>query len=373
MKIEKFISSNQIEDGVEDARVDAVRRKILLIDEVDVFFSKEFYGNRYQPSLSLRDDCLSGLISMIWRERSNPNLDQLEELTETPEFKSCLERFGSDWEPLIIEAMKDMIYELRTFETGHEYIVQDDQIGYKELDNTVFDISYGYKTLFAYFQENENGRISGEALAKNVSLLVRLGTFSYAEIPKDFDSILGCSGTLSTLSKPEQNIIGEVYQIGLKTTIPSVYGRNNLRFNKQDNIMLEADQNFKKILAREIKDRLVGQNVGTKRAVFVVFETSGELDEFLSSGEYQAMRKSTLVLTETANNEEKKRIVNLASSSGQVTFFTKIFGRGTDFKVWLLFLWHRHSLLLNSSVLFQFSKELFFYRLYCFIRKKFIE
>lgn len=296
-----------------------------------MFFSKEFYGNRYQPSLSLQDPTISALISLVWQERTSNG--QLEQFTESDEFNACVERFGHDWEPLLIEALKDMLYELSSFQTGHEYIVQEDKIGYRELDTAVFDISYGYKTLFAYFLENESGRISDEALASNISLLVRLGCFSYAEIPKDFDSILGCSGTLSTLSGPEQHIIEQVYQIQLRTTVPSVYGRNNLRFNKQDNVQLELDENWRAILAREIRDRLVGQNVGTKRAVFVVFETGVDLEAFLNADEYQSMRANTLVLTETANSAEKKRIVNLASSSGQVTFFTKIFGRGTDFKV----------------------------------------
>lgn len=112
-------------------------------------------------------------------------------LKETSEFSTCIERFGSQWEGLIEEAAKDMLYELKTFESGHEYVVMNDKIGYKEQDNTVFDISYGYKTLFAYFMENERGKISDDSLNENVSILVRLGTFSYAEIPKDFHSILG--------------------------------------------------------------------------------------------------------------------------------------------------------------------------------------
>lgn len=301
---------------------------------MDVFFSKEFYGNRYQPSLSLAGPALSALISLVWQAgRASGGGGQLDELVESDEFKACVERLGADWQPLLVEALKDMLYELGSFQTGHEYIVQEDRIGYRELDTAVFDVSHGYKTLFAYLLENESGRISDEALASNVSLLVRLGCFSYAEIPNDFDSILGCSGTLSTLSAPEQHIIEQVYGIRLRTTVPSVYGRNNLRFHKQDNVQLEADENWRAVLAREIRQRLVGQNVGTRRAVFVVFETGAQLQAFLDAHEYQSMRPDTLVLTETANSAEKKRIVDLASSSGQVTFFTKIFGRGTDFKV----------------------------------------
>ncbi len=87
------------------------------------------------------------------------------------------------------------------------------------------------------------------------------------------------------------------------------------------------------MLKKEIEQRLVGQNVGTHRAVFVVFETKSELEKFLDSPEYEPLRHDTLVLTEELNIAEKNFIISTATSSGKITFFTKIFGRGTDFKV----------------------------------------
>ena len=47
------------------------RPKILLIDEVDVFFSKEFYGNVYTPSTMLRDPTITSLTNFIWSSRPN--------------------------------------------------------------------------------------------------------------------------------------------------------------------------------------------------------------------------------------------------------------------------------------------------------------
>ena len=326
--IETFIRTNQL--PLPSKSTGTGRARILLIDEVDVFFSKEFYGNRYQPSLSLTDPVLTNFISLIWKERHNS--PTLLKLKESDEFKACLDQFGVHWAPLITESAKDMLYELNSFET-HEYVVKNDKIGYKELDKTVFDTSYGYKTLFAYFLENQNGKISAESLSKNTSLLIRLGTFSYAEIPKQFDSILGCSGTLSTLSRPEQDIIENIYSIQHRTFIPSVYGRNNLIFNKETSILIEAEETCFQVLKKEIENRLVGVNVGTKRAVFVVFESKQTLRRFLESVEYMPLRNETLVLTEEASVQEKSYIINSATLSGKITFFTKIFGRGTDFKV----------------------------------------
>ena len=53
---------------------DYFRPRVLLIDEVDVFFSKDFYGNYYRPSLDLRDKTITDLITFIWKERKNSNL-----------------------------------------------------------------------------------------------------------------------------------------------------------------------------------------------------------------------------------------------------------------------------------------------------------
>ena len=36
------------------------------------FFSKDFYGNSYRPSLNLTDKTIKDLIWYIWKERKNP-------------------------------------------------------------------------------------------------------------------------------------------------------------------------------------------------------------------------------------------------------------------------------------------------------------
>ena len=146
-----------------------------------------------------------------------------------------------------------MLADLKTFES-HDYVAKDDKIGYKEQDNIVFDTSYGYKTLFAYFLEHEKGTISKDSLNKNINILIRLGSFSYAEVPLKFFSILGVTGTLETLSEPEKEIIENVYTIKFKTFIPSCYGRNNLNFNPRDNVLVESELNHYKSIAQEISN-----------------------------------------------------------------------------------------------------------------------
>lgn len=45
------------------------RERILLIDEIDVFFSKEFFGNTYTSQASLKDPTITALIEHIWSLR----------------------------------------------------------------------------------------------------------------------------------------------------------------------------------------------------------------------------------------------------------------------------------------------------------------
>ncbi len=38
----------------------------MLIDEVDVFFSKDFYGETYNPEYGLKDPKISEIMDNIW-------------------------------------------------------------------------------------------------------------------------------------------------------------------------------------------------------------------------------------------------------------------------------------------------------------------
>jgi len=216
-----------------------------------------------------------------------------------------------------------MLVDLKTFES-HDYVTKDDKIGYKEQENVVFDTSHGYKTLFAYFLENERGTISKESLNKNISILVKFGTFSYAEVPLKFNSILGVTGTLETLSAPEKEIIENVYNIKFKTFIPSCYGRNNLKFSAKDNVLIENEQNHHKIIAQEISHKILGNTPGTKRAVFIVLESNKELSKFLNSDAFLPYKNEAVILTEEASLQEKSYIINNATVSGNTTLFTKV-------------------------------------------------
>ena len=322
--VEEFISSDT--NPSLTTSHNEKRAKILLIDEIDVFFSREFFGSLYTPAASLRDPTINTLTDYIWANRKSRL--NLQKLKITNEYKALCQKFPN-WINLMNEAIKDMLSDVRNFES-HHYVVAQEKIGYIEQDNIVFDVVYGYKTLFAYYFENENNRISAKSLEENITVEIKCGSFSYAEIPLQFQNIMGVTGTLKTLSDPEKKVIESVYKIKKNTFSPSVFGKNNLKFVEKDDIMIEIGDDYLNVIRREIDTRLRGRS-GEKRAVLVFFESEKKLKAFYDSPVLTTIKESVSYVTEEATLEEKESLIKRATGSGQITLFTKVFGRGTDF------------------------------------------
>ena len=61
------------------------------------------------------------------------------------------------------------------------------------------------------------GKIEASVAAAELGFSLRAGQYSYAEAPKQFDAILGVTGTLDALSPYEKSIVHDVYQIKKRT------------------------------------------------------------------------------------------------------------------------------------------------------------
>ncbi len=46
---------------------------MLLIDEIDVFFQKDFFGELYRPEISITSGEVKNLMNYIWREYKRDN------------------------------------------------------------------------------------------------------------------------------------------------------------------------------------------------------------------------------------------------------------------------------------------------------------
>lgn len=89
-----------------------------------------------------------------------------------------------------------MLFEVNEIDTHTEYKIEDNKIGYKIGDRYQFNANQGYLTQFAYLRELEDAQVTQKAVLENLGLLIKCGSFSYAEIPRKFDVILGVTGTL---------------------------------------------------------------------------------------------------------------------------------------------------------------------------------
>mmetsp|Transcript_1307 Transcript_1307/g.2561 ORF Transcript_1307/g.2561 Transcript_1307/m.2561 type:complete len:1973 (-) Transcript_1307:280-6198(-) len=310
------------------------RPPILIIDEVDVFFSEDFYGRPYIPLAQIKSNEISKLLKFVWKLSKDYNLASVNskerneifnKIVGSQEYKSCMV------EPAVLnECVKKMVGDLVAYD--HEYKFQDNCIYYKEGDSLTDKIFVGYKTVFAYFKHHESQEISQDKLESMLSLLVDCGAFAYAEIPKLYISVLGVTGTLETLSAPEKRVLRDEYRVSKITIMPSVYGERSdlLKFSgnsSEDLQIYPSDTYFGKIVD-EINRRCLRNDA--QRPILVFFENVEKLESFRSCQKFRPLRDATLLLTEETLNRDD--VVAKTMNKGQVTLLTQELGRGTDFK-----------------------------------------
>lgn len=317
-----------------------VRPRVLIIDEVDVFFSPQFYGRPYNPLARLRSFEVSDLIKHLWSiSKKFSSLDGsgirrqiTAQIKESAQFNICLQKY-SKWGDLLHECVKSMVGDLLTFES-HEYKVENGRITYKDNDRRTDKICVGYKTMFAYFKHFDTGEIDATALEDSICLFINCGAFAYSEIPKLYTNVLGVTGTLETLNDPEKQVLENDYHVNMSTIMPSVYGDRRLRFqcnSSDDLIILRPEVYSTEIgLVKEIKKRMIGQN-SQPRPVLVFFENLRLMEEFRGCSAFRSLRDNALTLTEETDNRQD--VIRRAIEPGRVTLLTQELGRGTDFVI----------------------------------------
>ncbi|KAJ9461055.1 Protein translocase subunit SecA [Diplonema papillatum] len=311
-------------------------KRFALIDEVDVFLRKEFYGEEYCVHAPVRHPTVSSLAEHVWEQHvASPGAVKPSAILRSPQCAACCASLGSLWQPLVERAVIGMVQALATFgSTAYVVDTAQDKIGYTGREHGVdFSISYGYKTMWAYFDEHDKRRITKESRDARVALIFDCGSFSYAEIPKKYDVIFGLTGTLKTLSSGEKSLLHDVYDINTFSYMPSVYGANNsLVFDcdtAQAVVLCDPWDHIVCIL-NEIK-----VCADKKRPVIVFFESNAPLTAFIVSSEYRRTSFEGCrvnVLTEEVDDSCKESFIRTAATLGTITLTVGVFSRGTDFK-----------------------------------------
>ena len=166
--------------------------EILLVDEVDVFFGRDFYGQTYNEVTYIKEPEISEILFMIWENRGHRQ--QLRAIQNTDAYKKLLTKYQA-WDFLINNELAMMIDQVGEFNQPAYHLDRaTDRIGYKVMDSISYEITYGYRSIFAYLHEASLGNLRKEelTLSRIMCLQISCGQFSYANISPS--KILGVSG-----------------------------------------------------------------------------------------------------------------------------------------------------------------------------------
>ena len=300
-------------------------KKILLIDEVDVFFSKDFYGMVYSASSHFVNPQVEAIQRLVWKHRALTTREIIGRVKENEAYSQLIAACKGVV-ALIDAHILCMAEDVKLFESKDQLyqVDKEGKIVYKTHDTTSSNVVYRYKTLFAYFKECERGLVSEACLKAALGLHISCGNFSYAEIPHCYDQILGVTGTLESLGEFEKNVIQSVYGIRDKTVTPSIYGDSQLTFREVIDVHVEPDSAQ---YNRKIKEEILAAT-GQGRPVMIFFENEGQLQDWLKSGYAEGIENMCHVTSHTENIDH---YVMQATRARSVTLFTAVHCRGLDF------------------------------------------
>ena len=74
--------------------VQGTRPRIMLVDEVDVFFKQDFYGKLYRPFFMLQDTVITALMDWIWQQHDSGQTSlSVHSVKASLAYKACRERY----------------------------------------------------------------------------------------------------------------------------------------------------------------------------------------------------------------------------------------------------------------------------------------
>ena len=305
------------------------RTKVLLIDEVDVFFSEDFYGKTFNPVTRFRTPQTDEIQRFIWDNRTRLSLPG----TSLPDLVKALPAYAvliaqyPQLQQLIDADTSQMVADMQLVRRGKmkKYVVVGGTIGYKSHDSVSTTASYSYQTMFAHMKENTAETPMDVEGALGIKLAC--GRFSFAEMaktPSPYTLILGVTGTLDCLTDFQQSIIKDDYLVKSRGMAPSIYGESRLSFRKEEDIYIESDYD---LYARKVQEEIMNC---TKKggAVIVFFDTEEDVVKFTDSPYSGGIPNLHTVTTKTDNIDH---FVKQATRSGHATLFSRVHGRGLDF------------------------------------------
>lgn len=304
------------------------REEILLIDEVDVFFGSDFYGQTYNQVCQLHEPEVVDILQHIWDARKHGDRRlRLVDIQSTVAYAQLMTKFPA-FKYLVDNEISTMCSQVWLVDEEPYHLDNESgRIGYKVMDTISYEATYGYRTVFAYMKEAESGNLTSKdsVLANVMAMQVSCGQFSYANISPA--RILGVSGTLDAMGDHEKTVLAK-YGVEQFLFVPSVYGESNFTFDKAGGgIRVEATQSD---YFHSITDQVL-QATKLKRAAIVFFRNKAKMKEYTESPFFHKLGRQKQVLSEEMSSTDKEFAISKAATAGKVTISSAVFGRGTDF------------------------------------------
>ena len=334
LTLELFAGNGKpLESKAAVSQGDVSKNQVLLVDEVDVFMGPDFVGKTHDQVARLQHPSARKVLESLWQSREDAETSQAVQklcfdVKSGEEYQKLVKAFKT-FEVVIESQVRMMCADLHDYlQKNHpmpEFNPVQSCIGYKIQDRIDCGAVLGYKTAFAYLEDQKKLNKTEATLNEALSMLLPCGQFSYTNISPRY--IFGVSGTVEQLQPFQRQ---EVQKHGLQvfTTMPSVYGKSKFLFLGQkggDAIKVVPAADFCQEIAVAIQEK-----IKEKRAVIVFFENEHLLEDFRRSS-FFAKLPSPEILVEKLSFDEKAYIIKKAANTGQITLATAPFGRGSDF------------------------------------------
>eukprot|EP00961_Rhodomonas_salina_P175252 2363926-Rhodomonas_salina.1 len=332
------------------------RPTVLLLDEVDVFFSDSFFGSTFNPAETICSPHCFSILSAVWERRTEmvaqPEESSVDSILNLPAMQQLLKDFPG-FRHFVHSEIAEMVQRVKDF--GHpgeprlapvcaDYVTRaDGKIGYIDQAAGIpdFNTTYSYTTAFTYFHCWQVRKvISKEQVEQHAEICPLAGMLLYSSLPRAYDYCIGMSGTLSCLSD-SQNALLEDYRLGTcKTITGSTFNKKQLNQtadgSKVDTshtatevVTGDWDEYFEKLLQEA---NYVLEN---GRALLIVVADEKQLDKFWAEFQKRKLNHSQyeapLQLSDRLRDSVRKSVIVKAIRKYAITLMTRSYGRGTDF------------------------------------------
>ncbi len=321
--------------------------KILLLDEVDVFFSDSFYGRLFRPSQDINAEESFGLVKHVWDNRSSlfPSKSVVEKLIVLPEASSLMQKYPGLSKELLQRELMGMIRAASKFPEGKEpklhpdelkYVIHAGRITYLDGVSGVRNsaINYGYTTCFTYLMEYEKKRLSYENIKEYVKMRIVCGGVLYSMIPTYYDFCLGMTGTLDCLTASQNSLLQD-YNFKRRTYLPSTFNKKALNESHdpgsvKTKVVIGTWEDYFQALVDEITREFI-----KGRAILIVLDDEEKLNKFdvtfrtrhpidhIEAGD-------PWKLTDAMDQGRRQSVVIQATAAYSLTLISRSYGRGTD-------------------------------------------